>query len=70
MAEIRPRSGCILFPSRRELNIADKKGSVCVCVCVGGEREKHLGKGECFRKPQTMYHLHTAGCMSDTGPLL
>ena len=46
---------------------------MCVFVCVRGKRRKRgktSRKGECFRKPQTMYHLHTAGCMSDTGLLL
>lgn len=66
--EIRPyglQSIWMLFLSRRELNIADKKGS----MCVWGAR-KTSQKGECFRKAQTMYHLHTAGCVSDTGLLL
>lgn len=38
-----------------------------MCVCVYWVRkEKHLRKENVFGN-QTMYHLHTAGCMSDTG---
>lgn len=56
----------------QESNIAE-----CVCtrtclfLCVRVERRrKRSQKGECFWKSQAMYHLHTAGCMSDTGLLL
>ena len=75
IAEIRRRSNCMLLLSR--VKYCWQKACVCVCVCVfvcvRGKRRKRgktSRKGECFRKPQTMYHLHTAGCMSDTGLLL
>lgn len=60
----------------QESNIADKRAEcVCMCtclfLCVRVERQrKRSQKGECFWKSQAMYHLHTAGCMSDTGLLL
>ena len=73
IAEIRRRSNCMLLLSR--VKYCWQKACVCVFVfvCVRGKRRKRgktSRKGECFRKPQTMYHLHTAGCMSDTGLLL
>lgn len=75
IAETRRPSSCMVFLSRVK-HCCQKQLCVCVracvraCVCCWEKGGKTSQKGECVRKSQTMYHLHTAGCMSDTGPLL